>query len=356
MRQDATRTQACLPSRLAWLALLGLLWWSSPSASKADIFELHGIMTISPSIPVPPFSCKMHIVYSNCLWSVTQTWESSTNRVISRLSDDGTNVYRLDRVDVNAPDGSWATVPISQVGELHPTGFPVRYFGPEISILFYGYLSACYLNSSSNIFLYPIKFDPTDLAAGDLRVKTRLVRNRDRLGLPTEMSFLSDENNTNAVLTALNFTNVGAVSIPLKVRATRYSNNRKVLVVYDFAASHVYPKCSIDSFTPVLGSRTLISDFRLAHGKAYVPPVTLGYRSNGWPGITETKGARGLKFSQLDWEKIQADAQRARTKPRSQWSIIVIRVSFLLLLISGAVGLVYYLTKVSKHPVKEKTN
>ncbi len=103
----------------------------------------------------PAFSSKLRVYVRDCQWAIFQTWETATNKLITEMSDDGTNIYVLEHQEArdagaSATAAEWPVDPFSWLGEIHPSGFPYRRLNTEIGILFYAYASSCYLDSLTN--------------------------------------------------------------------------------------------------------------------------------------------------------------------------------------------------------------
>lgn len=324
---------------------------SSSPAPSAYEFEVEGNMEIAPS-GFSAFSSKMHVYVHGCQWRISETWQSATNRIITEIGDDGTNIYRLDHVETNTPSAPslWGIDPSSWIGAIHRAGFPYRTIETDIVTLFYAYASHCYLDSVTNNFLGPIKFQPTDLKMGDLPVQARIVRDSAAPQLPEQISFLGAQGgrleSTNSFFEASIFTNVGAAHIPLRVSVLRYRPERSsVLVKYEFSVSTARPKCSTSAFDLACPSGTFIQDYRFSHGDANVSPIMVGVLpSPGWPSLEQSKTKLGYRGTRLDWETA---ARRRRATP-SHRKLLVARIALVAAVVTAAAFLIPNVLKRSR--------
>jgi hypothetical protein len=273
-------------------------------------FALEGVLSVVPQrYSIKPYSLRMEVAYKHPNWAIRQIWETDgTNRLVTELRDDGTNLYKLDHwepMTKKYSSGDYSEAyPRGWTAELHRSGFPsyVNVFEPFI--IYYAYASAPYLDSVTNSLLIPMKFSPEYWEQGDRPVKALITRSGESLNLPKSICFFSYEGDkTNAVMISESFTNVGKVRIPNVVHVTRYASDGKVLCLFRFDVSKVRSECGIPSFRPIIpASQAVISDFRFSHGHAYVPPVTSF--TNDWPDELQSKSHPSYKATQLDWEKM----------------------------------------------------
>lgn len=331
-----SKLQFILRVALAWVAII------VSTACKAETgyeFELSGIMEISPHrYEIPSFSCKMRVCCRDCQWAIFKIWETKTNRIIQETSDDGTNIYSITHVEDLRNNWIWTDIPNSWVAQIHRSGFPRYVLQTEEVMLFYAYASSCYLNSLTNSFFDPIKFEPNDLLEGNVRVKGVIKYGPAPVRLPQELYFLSvREYKTNAVLSASNITNIGRIQIPLDVSLRRFVLDAdKPLIDYTFKVDKLSLTCNVDSFKPRLPSNVLVSDYRFSHGQAYVPPIVES-ATNGWIDEATAKLQPGYKVTELDWEKMQKERSKSLS-PKA--SYVFIAKIFLLSTIAGGVALI----------------
>jgi hypothetical protein len=305
-----------LLSRRCLLVLLFTLFTGSLSIAADALekqFEVEGVMTITSQTGNPsPFSCLLRVSYRDCHWAVFQTWEYPTNRYVKEISDDGDYIYSMDHFETNDVTGpnsrSWKPMENSWNGGIYPGGFPRWTLAPEISIVFYAYASACYLNSVTNLLIDPIRFQPREMDDGDQLVSAKVTRNSDSLRLPKEILFSSlDGRRTNAIFTSSNLVKVGGIDVPMHIRVDRYATDGRLLVVYSFRATNVDAGCSVTSFKIPITNRTLVSDYRFSRGTAAVPPIMHGFITNDWPTIEKARSTSGYKVTQLDWSRVHKD-------------------------------------------------
>ena len=280
---------------LIWSVLLVLFQFSSTRSFSYE-FEVDGTMIDSPS-GHPPFSCSLQIYVRDCQWAVFQIWEDPTNRIVTEISDDGDSVYMLERIETNSgvfmPDDYSKALPNSFNGQIHPAHFPFGILNTEAVTLFYAYASSCYLDAHTNQMIGSIRFQPNDQRESDLGayrdVDARITRDLPPMGLPRQIVFLGNLlyetmlYETNAVLSATEFTNVAGVQVPLNVSLLRNSLNKTgILMTYEFQATRISEKCPLKSFKPLLPSGTYVTDYRVPHFLASDPG---SYRpmANGWP-------------------------------------------------------------------------
>ena len=256
-------------------------------------FELEGVMSDEPAGHTA-FTCNMHVAVCDCRWAIFQTWESPTNRIITELSDDGTNIYQLDHIEKPSVNNGWEPMPNSYVGNLYPTGFPLTVLDPENVILFYAYASSCYLDSVTNGLLAPIRLGPGPSMTGNARVPDNLFRNPSSPRLPGRICFLEIHDLgvqwTNAILSTFDSTNLGSIKIPSRVEFVSYrANPARIVTRYAFHATNFLNHCSLQSFTPVLAGRAVVEDNRFARGRVDVPPISYPQITNSqWPTIEQS--------------------------------------------------------------------
>jgi hypothetical protein len=329
------------------ITLLGFLCGNA----CAHEYELNGVMTDEPA-GHPPFACNMHVYVRDCRWAIFQTWESPTNRIVTQMSDDGTNIYTLDHVETPSLKNGWEAMPNSYVGNIYPSGFPYRVVRTEIVALFYAYASSCYLDSVTNGLLGPIKFHPGQLMMGDARVSVNLYRNSFPPRLPECICFLNIEGSkvqwTNVVLRAFDFTNLGSIQIPSAVELIRYRPKQATIFTrYEFRVTNILDQCSLKSFTPFLPAHSFVEDNRFATGRADVPPITYGQTTNSqWPTVDEAKLQPSYKVTQLDWQKIRQRHRMIGTPKQ----VLVIRGILYIMFSVGviSIGLKVFTKKIRK--------
>ena len=274
---------------LIWSVLLVLFHVSSTRSFSYE-FEVDGTMIDSPG-DHPPFSCSLQIYVRDCQWAVFQIWENPTNRIVTEISDDGDSVYMLERIETNSgvfmPDDYSKALPGGFHGQIHPAHFPFGTLNTEAVTLFYAYASSCYLDAHTNQMIDSIPLqsnDPQSHPGVYAGVGARITRDSPPLGLPRQIIFLRNlQYETNAVLSASEFTNVAGVQVPQKVSLVRYSSNKnEILMTYEFQATRISEKCPLKSFKPLLPTGTHVTDYRVPHFLASDPG---SYRpmTNGWP-------------------------------------------------------------------------
>jgi hypothetical protein len=280
-------------------------------------------------------TCQMELDYRECQWRVVQTWASATNRIVVSMSDDTRALYTLTHVERLTPgigNGRSATIlPNSRVAAMEQSGFPYRTFNPEIEFLFYAYLSSCYLNSVSDGRAAPIKCGASDLLMGDARVPIKVERHPEAPQLPVRLTlYHAASDNTNAVIEASGFMNVGGAMLPASVVLRRYAHNRDALIaLYEFKAEIMRSHTAIRSFTPEFPSKALVADHRFSRGQADVPPITYGFVTAGWPSETEATNHPTFQGNQMDWEAAQRAAATGGMKSeqlqaRRTWVILLL--------------------------------
>jgi len=300
---------------------------------------------------IPKFSCKTRVFFRDCQWAVFTIWETSTNRIIQEMSDDGTNIYLVSRIEKLENNWMWTDVPNSWVGSIHRSGFPRFALQTVEEILFYAYTSTCYLNSVSNGFVDPIKFEPDDLFEGDKRVKAEIKYSNGSIRLPQEIYFSPRRlGETNIILRVNTITNIGKLQIPLELSLTRFaSDDWKPLIDYSFKLISAAPSCSLESFKPSISSTALVSDYRFSHGQAYVPPI-VEFATNSWVSEAAAKSQSDYKSTQLDWEEIQKQGSQKLT-PRSS-HVLVVRIILLATVLGFvAFGVLYRIKSGNKRYV-----
>ncbi len=355
----AGREKKLPPATVFQVGVVSLLLLLEMAVASAVEFEVDGVMSInSRSYGILP-SRQMHISYHDCKWSILQMRETTTNRWVLELSDDGEYIYQTSHVErkvaASLVDNSSNRQPNSLTAQIFRKSFPDRILAPEIVMLFYAYAASCYLDSRTNQWLDPIKFQPHDLDRGDQCVKAFISRNPDSLRLPRAIWFLyADHDRTNAILEASNFTNLGTFQIPSKVVLTRFaSSDQKPLVVFDFQVNGIQGKCNPDSFRPGLPEGAYVEDHRFSRGQALVPPVVHGRVSSGWPTEENSKSKPSYRATQLNWEKIQQLSELRKMTPRR--SPAFVRVMLLLVALCGALSILILKSYNAKHQ-KEQEN
>jgi len=292
------------------IALLVFLFCIVDQTLLAVEFEVDGVFeyirpeTSKLKIPSPR---EVRFAYRDGQWFFAERTPALNGESLKQLWDDGRYMYGIFSIyiDPSKPVRDLSKFPgmasvrtstapspsaITNHTQIYPSGFPNELSDPEPAMVFYGYASSAYLDSSTNGLLDPIPCSPTDLDQGARRVKANVARNNDSLRLPTSISFFDyfSLTKTTVVFNASNFTNIGNARIPLKVEAVRYSRNEdRWLEKYQFEVRDIKPKCSLDSFTPKPPERAMFQDFRFYgfHSRY----VTYGAVTNRWPSEDETK-------------------------------------------------------------------
>lgn len=340
-------------SKLKFILRVGLAWVAITCSiickGEAEYeFELNGVMEIIPHrYNIPAFSCKMRVCCRDCQWAISKIWETKTNRIVQEMSDDGTNIYSLTHIEALKNTWIWTAIPNSWVAQIHRSGFPRYALQTEEAMLFYAYASTCYLDSVTNSFIDPIKFEPNDLLEGDKRVKGVIIYSSARIRLPQQLCFLSvQETRTNAVLNANNITNIGMIQIPLEVSLRRFAlDDGTPLIDYMFKVDNLTQHCKIESFKVRLPSAALVSDYRFSQGQAYVPPIVES-ATNGWMDEATAKLQPSYKTTQLDWGKMQKERSKSLSPKATH---VFIAKIFLLSAIGGGVALIAIYLRTTKH-------
>jgi len=263
------------------LTVLAVLLALCDTHALGSEFEMAGTMTASPE-GQKAFSCSMQIYVRDCQWAIFQVWQDSTNRSVTEVSDDGENVYLLNRFETNSrpflPE-DWSTAaPNGWSGQVHPAHFPFKILNTEVISLFYGYASSCYLDQHTNQVINLIPFQHGDESRSPAGAFAFITRSAPPLRLPGRIVFRNEfQYDTNAILESTSFTNIANLQIPLKVSLVRYlPHTTNILETFVFQANRVTEKCSLKSFKPALPGRALVTDYR--NGSQASPQMT-----DGWP-------------------------------------------------------------------------
>jgi len=277
------------------------------NSTHAQDFQLSGVMKVTPhQVTIPPYTYDFRVSRHECEWRISTTCQWGPNRVTDELSDDGKYIYLLTHIDREREGQGWQTVSNSWSGTIHRPGFPCHMVEPALVGLFYVYTAQCYLDSLTNGFLDPIKFQPIELTTGNTRVKAQVTRSAGQLRFPERICFFDYAGSkTNAVLNVTEVTNVAGLTLPSKASLIRFLWDSSSLTHYDISLDSVAVGMTLDSFTPNLPAPALISDYRFSHGRADVPPISDYATNRTWLTEAEAKKRPEYQVTQLDWEEIQ---------------------------------------------------